>query len=144
MNFIDMKYITVRGFRHDGKNPPNRRKSMAQLILQRLVSPGRLGIALFIVPFLIATASVQGVNAQSEVEKGLEIAQKARDADRGFENFIAEMVMILRNKQGQENKRSLRIKVMEVSGDGNMSLFVFDNPRDVKGTALLIHGHLDK
>ncbi len=144
MNFIDMKYITVRGFQHDGKNPTNRRKSMAQLILQRLVSPGRLGIALFIVPFLIATASVQGVNAQSEVEKGLEIAQKARDADRGFENFIAEMVMILRNKQGQENKRSLRIKVMEVSGDGNMSLFVFDNPRDVKGTALLIHGHLDK
>lgn len=137
-----MKYITVRDFQHDGKNPPNRRKSMAQLILRRLVYPGRLGITLFILPFLVATASVQGVNAQSEVEKGLEIAQKARDADRGFENFIGEMTMILRNKQGQENKRSLRIKVMEVSGDGNMSLFVFDNPRDVKGTALLIHGHL--
>ena len=95
-----MKYITVRDFQHDGKNPPDRRKSMVQLILQRLVSPGRLGIALFILPFLVATASVQGVNAQSEVEKGLEIAQKARDADRGFENFIAEMVMILRNKTG--------------------------------------------
>ena len=68
--------------------------------------------------------------------------RRARNADRGFDNFSADLTMILRNKQGQESKRALRIKVLEVAGDGNKILFVFDNPRDVKGTAFLIHGHI--
>lgn len=102
----------------------------------------QLFVTLIIMPSMMALGSLQGASAQSEVEKGMTIAQMARDADRGFENFVAEMTMILRNKQGQENKRSLRVKVLEVKGDGNKSLFVFDNPKDVKGTALLIHGHI--
>lgn len=102
----------------------------------------QLFVTLIIMPSMMALVSLQGASAQSEVEKGMTIAQMARDADRGFENFVAEMTMILRNKQGQENKRSLRVKVLEVKGDGNKSLFVFDNPKDVKGTALLIHGHI--
>ncbi len=51
--------------------------------------------------------------------------------------------MLLRNKQGRENRRELRIKVLEVEGDGDRSLFVFDEPRDVAGTAMLVHGHRD-
>ena len=51
--------------------------------------------------------------------------------------------MLLRNKQGRENRRELRIKVLEVEGDGDRSLFVFDQPRDVAGTAMLVHGHRD-
>ena len=86
--------------------------------------------------------SDNGALAQSASEKGLQIAKVAREADRGFGNFSADMTMVLRNKQGQESKRSVRIKVLEVAGDGNKILFVFDNPRDVKGTAFLIHGHI--
>lgn len=82
--------------------------------------------------------------AQSAAEKGLEIAKNARSADRGFDNYTAELSMVLRNRQGQESQRSLRIKVLEVRGDGNKIVFVFDNPKDVKGTAFLIHGHLQK
>ena len=40
--------------------------------------------------------------------------------------------MILRNRRGKESRRSLRIKVLEVAGDGNKTVFVFDNPKDVK------------
>lgn len=86
--------------------------------------------------------SDHGALAQSATEKGLQIAQAARNSDRGFDNFSADLTMILRNKQGQESRRALRIKVLEVAGDGNKILFVFDNPRDVKGTAFLIHGHI--
>ena len=74
---------------------------------------------------------------------GLMIAQEARDRDGGFSYFTAEMSMILRNKNGQESNRQLQVKILEVEGDGNKSLFIFDNPRDVKGTAFLIHGHRD-
>ena len=76
-------------------------------------------------------------------EIGLQIATAARERARGFGNFTARQTMLLRNKQGQESRRELRIKVLEVEGDGDRSLFVFDEPRDVAGTAMLVHGHTD-
>ena len=76
-------------------------------------------------------------------EIGLRIATEARERERGFGNFTARQTMLLRNSQGQESHRELRVKVLEVEGDGNRSLFVFDEPRDVAGTAMLVHGHTD-
>ena len=72
---------------------------------------------------------------------GLQIAEEARAQAEGFGNFTARQSMVLRNKQGQESRRQLRFKVLEVQDDGDKSIFVFDEPRDVKGTALLIHAH---
>ena len=74
-------------------------------------------------------------------EIGLKIAQEARSLETGFGNFTAQQVMILRNKQGQQSKRQVRVKVLEVAEDSDKSLFVFDEPQDVKGTAFLIHAH---
>ena len=74
-------------------------------------------------------------------EMGLNIAQDANDREEGFGNFTAQQTMVLRNKNGQESRRQLRVKVLEVPEDGDKSLFVFDEPRDVRGTALLIHAH---
>ena len=74
-------------------------------------------------------------------EIGLKIARDADLRDEGFGNFTAQQTMVLRNKQGQESLRQLRIKILEAPEDGNKSLFVFDNPRDVQGTALLTHAH---
>ncbi|MDE0295514.1 MAG: outer membrane lipoprotein-sorting protein [Bryobacterales bacterium] len=89
---------------------------------------------------LIAQAPARAESPASE-ETGLKIALEARGRGEGFGNFTASQVMVLRNKQGRESRRQLRLKVLEVEGDGNKSLFVFDEPRDVKETALLIHGH---
>ena len=77
----------------------------------------------------------------TQEEKGLQIARETRERGRGFENFTAEQSMVLRNKQGKESLRQLRVKVLETDGGGNKSLFVFDRPRDVQGTALLVHTH---
>ena len=74
-------------------------------------------------------------------EKGLEIAREARGRKMGFGNFTASQKMVLRNKKGQESQRQLRVKVLEVEGDGDKSMFVFDQPRDVEGTAFLIYAH---
>jgi hypothetical protein len=35
----------------------------------------------------------------------------------------------------------MRLKSFEVDGDGDKSLTIFDNPRDIKGTAFLSHTH---
>ncbi len=73
---------------------------------------------------------------------GLQIALDASARNDGFANLTASMTMVLRNKQGQESQRLVRFKVLEVAEDGDRSLFVFDQPRDVQGAALLIHGHV--
>ncbi len=74
-------------------------------------------------------------------EIGLQIAQEADARGKGFGNITARQTMILRNKQGQESQRQLRFRAIEIEGDGDRSMFVFDEPRDVKGTALLVHAH---
>ena len=74
-------------------------------------------------------------------EKGLEIAREARGRKTGFGNFTASQNMVLRNKKGQESRRQLRVRVLEVEGDGDKSMFVFDEPRAVEGTAFLIYAH---
>jgi len=79
--------------------------------------------------------------AQTPEEKGLSIAQEADIRDLGFKDFTANMLMILKNKNGQESNREMRIKTLEVEADGDKNLFVFDNPKDVKGTAFLSFTH---
>ena len=76
-------------------------------------------------------------------EKGLRIAHEASARNDGFDDFTAGMTMVLRDRQGRESIRQMRFKVLEVPGDGDKSLFVFDQPRDVQGTALLTHGHIN-
>ncbi len=81
------------------------------------------------------------VFAQTPEERGLAIAQEADRRDIGFVDSQADMVMTLRNRQGDESVRDLRVKVLEVQGDGDKSLTIFDEPHDVKGTALLTYAH---
>ena len=100
------------------------------------------GLAL-VLPIAPALDAVAAELAEAE-QKGLDIALEAKEKKVGFENFTASQVMVLRNKQGRESRRALRVKVMEVEADGDRSLFVFDEPRDVQGTAFLIHAHKDK
>jgi hypothetical protein len=76
-----------------------------------------------------------------DASKGLALMQQADARDRGWVDARAELEMILRNRQGQESRRSLRIDSLEVAGDGDKSLTVFDSPRDIKGTAFLSFTH---
>ena len=83
--------------------------------------------------------------AQEETpeDKGLRLAREASALNDGFGDFTAGLTMVLRDRQGRESIRQMRFKVLEVPGDGDKSLFVFDQPRDVQGTALLTHAHIN-
>jgi len=84
------------------------------------------------------------VFAQTATEKGYEIAKKADELDTGWQDFSAHIIMTLRNKQGKESVRNNRVRTLEVSGDGDKSITIFDSPPDVKGTAFLSHTHVKK
>ncbi len=90
-----------------------------------------------------AQSSSDLVDGSAE-EAGFRIATEARERQMGFGNFTASLAMTLRNKQGREKLREVRLKVIETEGDGDRTLFVFDRPHDVKGTAFLIHAHKNK
>lgn len=90
---------------------------------------------------LLITLLPLSVTAETPEEKGLAIVQEADRRDTGWVDARAELQMILRNKQGGESQRSLRIDNLEVQGDGDKSLSVFDAPRDIKGTAFLSYTH---
>jgi hypothetical protein len=80
-------------------------------------------------------------SAETPEEKGLAIAIEADKRYDGFGDFKSNLKMILKNRQGQESSRHIRTKVLEVKGDGDKALQVFDRPRDIKGTALLNFSH---
>lgn len=82
--------------------------------------------------------------AQTPEEKGLAIAQEADKRDTGWSDVQSESEMILRNRQGQESIRRTHGKTLEVIGDGDKTLIVFDYPGDVKGTAFLSYTHATK
>jgi len=79
--------------------------------------------------------------AETPEEKGLAIAVAADKRDSGFETVTAKMVMTLRNRQGQESTRYIRTRTLEVEGDGDKTLSIFDRPADVKHTAVLTYSH---
>ncbi|MCK5101581.1 MAG: outer membrane lipoprotein-sorting protein, partial [Cyclobacteriaceae bacterium] len=81
------------------------------------------------------------LNGQNAENKGLDIAREADLRDVGFGDHVTNMLMVLRNKNGKEGTRQIRVKTLEVVGDGDKSLIIFDNPRDVKGTAFLNYTH---
>jgi len=79
--------------------------------------------------------------AESPEEKGLAIALEVDRRDKGWGDSMLKMVMTLKNRHGQESIRKIRGKSLEVTDDGDKSLTIFDNPRDVKGTAFLTFTH---
>jgi outer membrane lipoprotein-sorting protein len=102
------------------------------------MTPMKRSIVLPLILVLLAPALALAGPAE---DKGLEIAKEADRRDEGFGDSRSKMEMILRNKRGQESKRELEIRTLEVEGDGDKSLTVFHTPRDVRGTALLTFSH---
>lgn len=82
--------------------------------------------------------------AQSPEQKGLEIAKEANARDNGWGDHSANMTMLLINKQGDTSKRQIRTMTLEVQNDGDKSLTIFDEPRDVRGTAFLTFSHINE
>ena len=93
--------------------------------------------------FILASLCLASSSSYAETaeEKGLAIAVESDKRDTGFVDSTANMIMELRNKQGDTSSRYIRIKIFEVTGDGDKSMSVFDKPADVKGTAFLTFSH---
>ena len=95
------------------------------------------------VTFLLLGCLTLAAGAQTPEERGLSIATEADLRDKGFGDSSATMKMILRNKHGDESTREVRVRTLEIEGDGDKSMSIFDSPADVKGTAFLTFSHVN-
>jgi hypothetical protein len=105
----------------------------------------KIGSILFVSSLLLTPLLAHAEAAEANAaERGMAIAVEADKRDTGFEDFTSNMVMELRNKQGDTSTRTIRLKTLEVIGDGDKSMSIFDKPADVKGTAFLTFSHAIK
>tara|TARA_R110002126_G_scaffold54341_8_gene147163 strand:- start:3522 stop:4328 length:807 start_codon:yes stop_codon:yes gene_type:complete len=103
------------------------------------LNTGRLGIILVSLSLLLGVP----VHAESDadMEKGLQIATEQKKRDTGWSDSESQVLMILRDASGKESIRRMRTLALEVLDDGDKSLIIFDEPRDVRGSAFLSHSH---
>lgn len=94
---------------------------------------------------VLAFASVPtgSLAATPEETKGREIAAEWDKRDTGWKDSRTTLQMVLRNRNGDESTRELRNRSLEMLDDGDKLLIVFDEPRDVSGTAFLTFTHQD-
>ncbi len=93
------------------------------------------------ITFIFCTILSVITYAESSQEKGLALAKAADTYDKGFKDISADLEMTLRNRKGDESIRNIRSLVLEVDGDGDKSMSIFDDPADVKGTVSLTFSH---
>ena len=74
-------------------------------------------------------------------EKGLAVALETERLSLGFKNYVVDAKMQLMQKGKVLSRRGFKNKVYEIAGDGNYSINVFNSPRDVAGTSVLIYSH---
>lgn len=77
----------------------------------------------------------------SAAEIGREIAVEADRRDTGWGDYVATLRMILRNARGEQSTLELRTKSLEVAGDGDKLLLIFDRPAEVRNAAFLTFTH---
>lgn len=79
--------------------------------------------------------------ADTPAERGLAIAKEADLRDQGFHDYETRARMTLRNAQDEERLYEMRWRGLETAGYGDKTLIVFDDPADVRGTAMLTWSH---
>jgi outer membrane lipoprotein-sorting protein len=85
--------------------------------------------------------SEEPVSKASAPERGLAIALEADQRDSGFADTTVNLAMLLNLSGTEEVRREMRQLTLEVEGDGDKSIMVFDRPRDLNGTAILTFTH---
>jgi len=109
----------------------------------------KTGLAIIVLTLLSHASFAIPVQEQKALdpiaeEKGLNISREVDQRDMGWTDSTADMLMLLRNEQGHESVREIKIKSLEQDRDGDKSLTIFNQPRDIKGTAFLSYSHVGK
>jgi len=77
----------------------------------------------------------------SPEEQGLAIFREKDRRESGYQDLTVEVEMVLRDRRGTEARRELSLSQLEMAGEGDRLLVVFETPKPIRGTALLSYSH---
>jgi len=91
--------------------------------------------------------TIQAENAfavDEQEQQGLTISLERMNRDKGWQNSVANLEMLLHNVRGDVANRKMTIKSMELDDDSSKTLSIFKAPRDIKNTAMLAYSYNNK
>ena len=91
---------------------------------------------ILLVAALAVPTALSSSKANAQRADGSAVARQVAQRASGFGDFKAQLRMELQDRGGRSSERRLSLKALETDG-GTHSLIVFDDPSDVRGTALL-------
>lgn len=94
-------------------------------------------IFLFVGLMILAASAL----ADPAIIKGRNIAEKMDQRDRGFNDYKADVSMMLENRAGKTRQLQMDIRVLEEADPLEKSLIRFSSPRDIDGTAVLTYAN---
>jgi len=104
----------------------------------------RVPVILFLWASSISFALSQTTAELSPEARGRQVAEEAERRDQGFGDTVTEITMRLTSTDGRVRERRLTWQILENpdATDGDKSLTVFHEPRDIAGTAFLSFTHI--
>ncbi|MGI9440611.1 MAG: outer membrane lipoprotein-sorting protein [Parvibaculales bacterium] len=99
---------------------------------------------LLILPLVVYAEKAELPPTSQPEARGLAIAQTSDATNLGFNDTRSQMRMVLTNANGDVSERTLRFNTLENKNpeDGDWSMMIFDEPRDIAGTAMLTYAHI--
>jgi len=88
---------------------------------------------------VMALSTPYSLLASEPENQGREIMEQLTNRENGFGDFQADVTMVIRKKNGQTFDRRMAVRSLENTDYGEKRLFVFHQPRTIRGTALLSH-----
>ena len=82
--------------------------------------------------------SIDGLSPEAA---GLAIFREADRRASGYQDLQVDLEMMLHTGSNRSSSRSLSIRQLEMTDDGDRLLVVFDTPKSIRGTALLSYAH---
>ncbi len=102
---------------------------------------GSANAALEVAALEVKVAALEVKEADSPATLGRAVFEEADRRASDYRDLEVSLRMILRTAKGRATERALRIRQLEVPDDADKVLVVFDTPANIRGTALLSHGH---
>lgn len=92
---------------------------------------------MFLLFALSGLVVMPAVSDDDSAQRGRALAEALDTKDEGYQDAVAQLAMVIRNRSGEETRRELTVKILEQPDDGDYSLMRFEFPADIRGTALL-------
>lgn len=99
-------------------------------------------ISEFICLIMTVFVTTTSADVKNDLTQGDAIIDAVDQHEAGYRDLKSNVTMILENSKGRRRERHLDIYTIEILPLGDRRKFVFNQPADISGTAILLHSNV--